>query len=87
MDPSTSVRIELNYTAAKNDACRHSDPVLDVDRIKQAAFQWFPSLHGDVLEQFNRQRSRRRDLNRCRLTAQQTWKECYKRHEREEIEC
>jgi hypothetical protein len=54
MDPPTSVRIELNYTAAKNGACGHSDPVLDVDRIKQAAFQWLPSLHGNVLEQFNR---------------------------------
>jgi hypothetical protein len=54
MDPPTSVWIELNYTAAKNGACRHSDPVLDVDRIKQAAFQWFPSPHGNVLEQFNR---------------------------------
>jgi hypothetical protein len=54
VDSAASVWIELNHTAAKNGACRHSDPVLDVDRIEQAAFQWFPSLHGNVLEQFNR---------------------------------
>jgi hypothetical protein len=54
VDSAASVGIELNYTAAKNGAGGHSDPVLDVDRIKQAPFQWFPSLHGNVLEQFNR---------------------------------
>jgi hypothetical protein len=38
MDPPAVVRIELNYSAAKNGACRHSDPVLDIDRIEQAPF-------------------------------------------------
>jgi hypothetical protein len=54
VDSAASVWIELNYTAVQNGACGHSDSVLDIDGIKKAAFQWFPGLHGYVLEQFHR---------------------------------
>ena len=75
MDPAASIGIKLYDGAANRGACRNGDPIIDVNRIKQATFQRLPSLHRNVLEQLNRQRSIGRDPDRGRLAQRGTAKQ------------
>jgi hypothetical protein len=70
VNPAAPVGSKSDYSAAESSACWYRDPVLHIDRIKQPAFQWLATLHGDVLQQLNRQWSPGGNLDRYRLAMQ-----------------
>jgi hypothetical protein len=84
MDPAASIGIKLYDGAAKRGAHWNCDPIIHINGIKQAAFQWLPSLHRNMLEQLNRQRSLRRDLGRCRLAQRGTAEQAEQKARRHE---
>ena len=64
VDPSATVRIKLKHGAVDRGAGRNRDTVIDINGIKQAAFQGLPRFHRYVFQQLNRQWRFRRNFNR-----------------------
>jgi hypothetical protein len=58
--------------AAKRGPRRKSNPIIDVNRIKQATFQCISSFHRNVLDQLNRHWRFGRDFNGCSLANRGT---------------